>query len=52
MKPVDRYRQCWPETERNQSSKPGAVWLAVVTVAQTLATLGTIYLIVVFAFSL
>jgi hypothetical protein len=52
MKPNDRYRQVWPATEATQSSKPGAVWLGVTIVAQLLATVGTVYLIVVFAFSL
>ena len=52
MKPNDRYRQCWPDTEATQSSKPGALWLRVTIVAQLLATVGTVYLMTVFVFSL
>ena len=52
MKPADKYRQCWPDTVATQSTKPGAVWLGVTIVAQLLATVATVYLLTVFAFSL
>jgi hypothetical protein len=53
MRAADRYRQVWPDTETPATvphKRP--LWLAVATVAQLLATAGTIYLIVVFSFSL
>jgi hypothetical protein len=53
MRAADRFRQVWPDTETLATvphKRP--LWLAVATVAQLLATAGTIYLIVVFSFSL
>ena len=52
MRAPDRYRQVWPDTEATQSTKPGALWLGVTIVAQLLATVGTVYLLTVFVFSL
>ena len=51
MKPADRYRQVWPDTVATQSNKPRAL-VAALIVAQLLATVGTVYLLTVFAFSL
>jgi hypothetical protein len=52
MNTFDRYRQCWPDTEAATVPPKRPLWLAVATVAQLLATACTIYLIVVFSFSL
>jgi hypothetical protein len=52
MRAPDRYRQVWPDTVATIEKTPGALWLGVTIVAQLLATVGTVYLIVVFAFSL
>lgn len=52
MRANDRYRQCWPDTEAATVPPKRPLWLAVATVAQLLATACTVYLIVVFSFSL
>jgi hypothetical protein len=52
MNTFDRYRQCWPDTEAATRPPKRPLWLAVATVAQLLATACTVYLIVVFSFSL
>jgi hypothetical protein len=53
MKTNDQFRQCWPDTETRATVPPKRpLWLAVATVAQLLATAGTVYLIVVVLFSL
>ena len=53
MKTNDQFRQCWPDTETPATVPPKRpLWLAVATVAQLLATAGTVYLIVVVLFSL
>jgi hypothetical protein len=52
MRAADRFRQVWPDTEAATVPHKRPLWLAVATVAQLLATAGTIYLIVVVLFSL
>jgi hypothetical protein len=53
MRAADRFRQVWPDTEtRATVPHKRPLWLAVATVAQLLATAGTVYLIVVISFSL
>jgi hypothetical protein len=52
MNAQNRYRQIWPDTEAATLPPKRPLWLAVATVAQLLATAGTVYLIVVVLFSL